>query len=471
MSAPISGFSKLSISHILMESSRDQERGEPSGTGKEPAPPDDDGSSLIEHIFALDHCRPHVMQQEGERTPSSPRYAFQIAEAQVKRYGVRISAASPTETTCSCDETGPCRHGRWLLEQLTRTDMSVTEGDSPDLFQYITKRGLENVCEDLFWEFRDGLPESDSEDSEESEESKWELKKKLSPSQLGRQTRRLLRERRNTVRDIMATLSLERTEDYRKDIFESPDDITIADIAMPGDLGGTFSKWFLYDDDAFFRFKPIVSHNKRASAYFRSMDLKAHATCELMDRYAQMGPAPGEIHHDVIWCAQTLADLVNSIGQNIIGRQPLSQSAREEASRALVSILREVVNRNKDVYQDDRLPRRRPHGEPQTNRNLYQRLIGSTSPANPAGPMFVIKELQGLFEAQPFVEDLEEILSKLRTIGWGPAPQAYREKLGTIIAQLKGESGSASPSAEKRPASSVNRRTKRVKGSRRGSED
>jgi hypothetical protein len=435
---------------------------------------DEEEVPFADLIFALDHCRPHGMSEDG-RSPSSPRFAFQIAEAQVKRYGVRISAANPRSTTCSCDEEGVCRHRRWLLKQLDHTGLHTTGGADINLFASIEQKGLQSVCDALNWEIR-GVSTStesdlDSDDLNEPEDEKWALKKRLPLSHISQHARGLLKERSETLRDIMAALCSEPTEDYRPDIFDSENDIALRPIGFPGDVGGTFSRWLLQDDEAFLKFKPLIPHDMRASAYFKNMASKAYNACELMDKYATMGPTPGEaIHHDVAWCAQTLINVVNAVGKNISKRQPLSHSSRREASSTLVLILREVVDRNKDVYQDDRLPRRRPHGEPQTNRNLYQRLIGSDSPSNPAGPMFVLRDLQDLPEAQPFVETLEEILIKVQSIGWGPAPLAYRDKLRAIIAQLKGSSGLLSPlagpsssSTGKRRAGLMDRKNKRMK--------
>ena len=114
-----------------------------------------------------------------------------------------------------------------------------------------------------------------------------------------------------------------------------------------------------------------------------------------------------------------------------------------------------------DAYQNSTWPRRRPHGELSIDRNLYERLIGTTSRTSPAGGNFVIKALQDLPEARHFVEELEELLVMLETIGWGPAPQAYRDKLGALISQLKGSG--LSMSSGKRPAGSLDREVKRMK--------
>jgi len=394
-------------------------------------------------VFALDHCRQH-----------GTRYAFQIAYAEVERYSIRISTTDSGRPTCSCKEEGICRHIMWFLEQLSRTRAEGIESTVTP-YEQISTLGLENVCDELHWELREG---TDSD----TEEPNWQLKKDYSAVEVGRQTRGMIRERMNIVRDIMATLSPVATDDYRGDIFESPDDISMENTFVKGDLEATVSRLLILDDEIFHQFKALVSRDARASDYFRKMASKAHNACQLLDEYCEVGPAAGQ--HDLIWCAQELVDIVSAIAANVAERQPLSPASREEAAKALVFILGMVVReRNHDVYQNSTFQRRRPHGEPQIDRNLYQRLIGSTSRSNPAGGNFVIKALQDLPEAQRCVEDLEDILSILGTIGWGPAPQAYRDKLGGIIAQLKGPGSAPSASAGKRPASSMDRKAKRMK--------
>jgi hypothetical protein len=460
MSAPISSFSKLSLSQE-MQATRGHARGQSGGKGKgkESAPPDDDPESGSEngsddfwsgHVIALDHCR----QYDSPDTERS-YYAFQIAYAEVERYSIRISSTDSGTPICTCDEEGTCHHVTWLMEQLSRTKEDV-EGVDPDVYQHISDVGLENVCEDLDWELREGT-ESDSE------ETAWLLKKDYHASNLGRQTRGMIRERIRVVRDIMATLSPEITDTYRKDIFESPDDITEGDTLVEGDLQATVARLLVLDDALFKQFRSLVSRNLRATEYFRKMGLKAVEAFRLLDQYEQVGPTAG--HHDLAWCAQTLVNIVDSISTNVTMRQPLNPSSREEAAKSLVTILKDVVkNHNYDIYQTVKWPRRIPHGERQIDRNLYERLIGSTARSNPSSGNFVVKALQDLPEAQRFVDDLQETLDLLETIGWGPAPQAYRDKLTALIAQLKSVPGpTTSTSSGKRPASSLERTAKRMK--------
>ena len=423
----------------------------------------------LEHVFALYHCRhiDEVVPESGPAQRGYPfRYAFQIADAEIKRFSVRIDSDDPEGPKCSCHNSGVCRHINWLLEQLSRAGVDVTP--TPNFYGRISHAGLGRICRSLDWELREGTG-SDSE--AESEETEWEIKKDHRPARHGLKTRSVVRERTREIRDILATLSTQPTDDYRRDIFEGADDITAADLLVPNDLGATMSRLLVQDDDLFYRFRTLVPPNTRASDYFSKMERRAKEACDLLDEYAQHGPAAGQQQqHDLIWCAQELVNVVNSIAENVAGRQPLGPSSRREAAKALVSILEEVVrNRNTDFWGDERIARRRKHAERNTDRNLYLRLIGSTSPQNPVGASFVLTALQDLPEAKDFVEDLEAILDLLGEVAWGPdepATKAYRAKLTQLITLLKGGVGpSPSGIGGKRHAGSTDpgRNVKRMK--------
>lgn len=456
-----------------MEAPRTHRGQLPGGSGKDRAPPKEtfqsesdsedesqaeDGEdydvesitdhSSNEHIIALDHCRQH-----------NSTYAFQIADAEVHRCSIRINETG-TGPTCSCSVEGTCKHIQWLLNKLeqTRKDtMSVV----PRPYEIISAKGFRNVCEELQWELREG-PDSDSE------EPQWKIRKDYAVTAPGHQTRGLLKERVRVVRDILATFSEFPTDDFRDDIFGKPDDFAVGKVLVPRDLEATVSRLLVLNDDMFGHFKTLVKPDIRASDYFQKMAVKAQTTCALLDKYCDRGPTEVGGNFDLIWCAKTLADIVTAIHTNVIARQPLRSSSREEAARALISILRMVVKqRNHDAYQNMKWKRNRAHGEPQIDRNLYLRLIGSTARVNPAGGTFVIKILQDLPEARRFVEDLEEIYNLLKTVGWS-APQSYLDKLESLITQLKGGSGpspssGSGSSSVKRPASSLDRNAKRMK--------
>ena len=461
MSSPILSFSKLSLSHI-MEAPRTPHRRPLGGKGKAKASPEDDSSqseseedsssdeedeydveSLLghhssEHVLALDHCRQH-----------NSTYAFQIADAEVQRCGIRINETE-SSPTCSCNEEGMCRHVKWFLSRLARTRK---ENSLASPHALISDKGLKTVCNELDWELREG-PDSDSE------EPHWKIRKE-DYAVTAPETRRSSNERVRVVREILATFSPHHIDEYRTDIF---DNFAVGKVHVPKDLEATIARLLIDNDEVFAQFRTLVKPDYCASDFFQKMAAEAKNTCALLDTYCELGPTKEGKRHDLIWCAQTLTDIVNSIQLNVSERQPLRPTSREDAAKALVSILRMVVKqRNHDVYQNLKWPRRRIHGEPQIDRNLYQRLIGSTAKANPAGGNFVIKALQDLPEASIFVEDLEEVYDLLKTVGWS-APQAYLDKLESLIVQLRGGNGpSPSSSTGKRPASSMERNVKRMK--------
>ncbi|EHK96913.1 hypothetical protein M7I_7386 [Glarea lozoyensis 74030] len=165
---------------------------------------------------------------------------------------------------------------------------------------------------------------------------------------------------------------------------------------------------------------------------------RADYMTRLLDAFSRSGRQHHDIDHDVIWCAQQLVNIVDSIHQNVTLRQPLSPESRGEAARALVKILDIVIYKNRELYQDrdPAVRRKRPHGEPQTERNLYMRLIGVNGDSNPAGGTFVLRALEDLPEAVGHVEKLEEQLAMLDSVAWS-APQAYLSKLRGIVSRLR----------------------------------
>src|SRR5439155_17492040 len=81
---------------------------------------------------------------------------------------------------------------------------------------------------------------------------------------------------------------------------------------------------------------------------------------------------------DVAWCASKLRELVKRIRHHLELRAPLGRATKTKAFRLLVTILEEVTNRNHDVYVNITWTREASSNETAVDRNLYQRLIGSS---------------------------------------------------------------------------------------------
>lgn len=443
MSAPVSGFQNLSISQD-MESSRSNTQSQSGRKGKGKSPLDGSGPASLaqilnpnesdeddveeetdeetnNRIFALDHCRQF-----------HTTYAFQIASTEVERASVRISPTGPIcfSPACTKERETPCCHIRWLLAQLSSTLPDTVGRDNISPYEQILSMGLENVCEKLQFELREG-PESPTE-------AKWQLKKVHSTSGVTRRTRGMIRERMQVVRDIMAALSNDMTDDFRKDIFDRPGNMSPEPVL--GDLEATIARVIFFNDDIFYHFKALVPRNMRATDYFRKALRKAQNAFKALEDYCEHGPVNGPF--DLIWCADSLVAIVDAIGFNIAQRQPLSSTAKHEAAKTLVEILSMVVGSNYEMYNELGWDRRRAHAEPQIDRNLYERLI--RKPPRNYPTEFVLTALQNLPEARPFIEQLQDLLDKLGEIGWD-APTAYKSKLRSIIAQLRAVSPEFDP--------------------------
>lgn len=443
MSSPIPTFGNLNIAS--MQSTRSLK-----GKGKGKAVESDSegeysdseeeqgqgqGTGGPTHLFALDQCRQHVGM-----------YSFQMAQASLEGHGIRIKPEA--EPHCSCNEPN-CPPMRWLWQHV---DQIYNEAPiSPPLTHHeqISNIGLHKICDRLDGEMREGL--------EDWQDTKWSLKKDYSVKDPRQRTRAFTRERMSSIRDIMATLSNPETvtEEYRSDLFDSPDGTLTGNLLVLGDLENSMIRLLIMDDNLFSQFKALVSNNIRDTQYFRKMDIKIRKTFALLDDYCATGDATGHPAHTVIWCAQTLVDIAHNISVNVNERQPLSPELREEAANLLISILDEVAGRrNHDAYQNlNPSQRRRRHAE--TSRidgNLYELLIGSgTSPKNPSGGNFILNYLQDLPEARSHLEGLEHILACLVTKGWGPAPRAYTNKLKRIIDHLRGSAGPSPGSSVGKP--------------------
>ncbi|KUJ22350.1 uncharacterized protein LY89DRAFT_680481 [Mollisia scopiformis] len=464
MSAPVSRFQKLSLSQD-MQSHGDLAPAQSGGKGKGKAPMGSGGSASLAQILNPNESDDEMGQEEApddvqEEVPDEGTrsgrvfalnhcrqfdtfYAFQIAYAEVERISIRISTTGPICSSNTCSGGEQCCHIEWLLEQLSNAIPDTLEVTDITTYEQISAVGLDTVCEELQFELREG-PESDTEDT-------WQLKKVHSTSGLGRQTRRMLKERMHAVRDIMATLSSDTllTDDYRGDIFNTPGDMSPKLIL--GDLEATISRLLFSNDDMFYHFKTLVPKDLRARSYFTKALLKAQATIAALDKYAEQGPVDGPF--DLIWCADTLIKLVDSINFNIVQRQPLSSVAKQEAAKALVGILDMVINRNYEIYpKDPSWSRRRAHAEPTRDRNLYERLIRSPPENRPVD--FVLSALQNLPEAKPYIDQLQGLLGILKQIGWS-SPEPYKIKLGGIIEQLRGVPPNAIPRAPQLSSSAL----------------
>ncbi|RDW68518.1 hypothetical protein BP5796_09175 [Coleophoma crateriformis] len=434
MSAPTSSFSKLSLDPNMQ---RAEARNYPDSEESS----DDDTSD--DECFALAYCKEFRRDDEG-----GDFFAFQVVFADIQPYGVRIYQNKPRPECPRCENPEDCPHIEWLMEQIGRTRRSGATGGP---YQHIDELGLRTICDELHWEMR-------TEDDSDAPSTKWELKKRHRAPAKGIRTSRISQARKTDVRNIMATLSPVTAQQYRADIFD--EDIIIYETLVPRDLEATICRLLLLDDDVYYQFKDLVPKDAQVLDFLHKMQAKAVESFQLLDRYIQSGPIPGQVSHDVPWCANALIEVVNSVAA--LTFTPISRAAKMETVRILTSILEEVVERNYDIYASITWTRRPIPHEKDIDRNLYKLLIGSSSRDNPAQGDFVLGALHGVRDAAGgAIDDLDEIATKIGSLGFG-APAAYMNKLKGLIEQLK--SGSRlGIAAGKRLSEGSDRQSKRMK--------
>ncbi|TAQ89793.1 hypothetical protein B7494_g1903 [Chlorociboria aeruginascens] len=424
--------------------------------------PGDDSIPPLNTTIALDHCKNYSQNEY---------FACQVAYADVRTAGVRIKRYE--EPSCSCGEPEPCRHLNWVFGQL---QLALGDEVPANPYQRISEMGIENVCEELHWEFR-------PEDSD-SDETAWILKKDYFGPPIRRCTWLVTRRRSRAVRDILATFSPNQVEEeFREDIFNSGNELSSDQIFVHHDPVATMFRLLMFDDELLQRFTALVTREHRDFDYYRKMGQKAMAACEFLDGYAENGhmddwqPLGRERHpfrHDIPWCNEALTNIVNFINKRSKA-QGASQSSKNEAAIILIEILNTVINRNKEVYAHQNWGRPRRHGEPSSNRNLFDHLIVAGDRSTMAANSFVLKALEDLGHVVvPHVISLEQILVKLKQHAWRLTPRLYIERLSSLIATLRGndEGGNSPPGpppqpplvrAQKRPARSTDRSSKRAR--------
>jgi hypothetical protein len=401
--------------------------------------------------FNVDYC--------GERHDGlepGTYFAFQVAET--VEYAVRIGAPGSTyqNPKCSkCNDTQPCRHIFWLLDQIAKC--TVTEGqrsapltmmnrgypsELPHPFDRISNIGIEELAERMHWDVR---PVTYSEPD--------------------------LVKRAQEIRDILAFLSPVTAEEYMPKLFEylHEEDYSDKNIVRPRDLESTLASMLMAKPSLFQCFRSLISPDHCASDFFQKMREKAEKAMLDMDYYLQTGISVDNHEvHDIPWCARTLINVVASINKALFNPKPrgtLGRAAKEQAAIALVWILGEVANRDVDVYAGAQWANSPQRRLPNRDRNLFERLI--VHPSRSTEPPFIINELKNIEPkaAQSQVERMDEINEILPR---GGAPKDYLTKFRELIVHFKTAepwpNTEAGPSGAKRAGSGpAGRDSKRMK--------
>ncbi|GIC93404.1 uncharacterized protein Aud_009891 [Aspergillus udagawae] len=353
-------------------------------------------------------------------------YDFQLSER--PRVHIGSDAYTCTCLTFSGHPEVACQHIFWLLDQLhgcfisqpPASEVLLSENgfseDFPRIEQLLEGK-LEAVAEQLNWQYL----------RSESEGGMSRLQK---------------------VRDIISAFSTSTVlEDFRNDLVEHADQSrTPEQCVVQGDFEATMVRLALHDDAVFSSLCKAMPPGACAAIYFDKMQEKTRRLLADFDRYCQTGQLPADSTGlDVDDVVEQLERNVNRIEQHIIARAP---HGAEGAAKALVTLLEDICNRNKDSLDGNTWGRTTFHGEDEDQRNLYHQLIGR---ADETGNFFILDALEKL---QPtvlggFADRLGRILQKNEV---NRAPKAYILKLGALVRLAESTS---TTSGQKRPATAT----------------
>ncbi|KAF9886049.1 hypothetical protein FE257_012105 [Aspergillus nanangensis] len=449
MSAPTKQFCKLSLSDNMPQT-RSQQEGSPhtdSGSGiiMDTASDDhqDEGDSaqsiIIQGGSGISYDLAGLDSDSEARALVGLTSQFEVISCCATRTGYdfqlserpRVHLDSKAYTcTCSTFTSRPevaCQHIFWLIDQLHGClapqhppyDVPLaSDGHSSSFLRIegLLAGKLETVADQLNWQY-----------------ARSEAEGGMSRPQ--------------KVRDIMSAFSTAvLPENFRPDLV---DDVgqkrTSEQCVVQGDFEATMFRLAVHDDAVYSSLCKAMPPGACAAIYFDKIQECSRRLLADFDRYCQTGQRVSESKVDVQQVIDQLHDNVDRIQQNLFARAP---HGMEGAAKALVTLLEDICNRNKDALDANRWGAVQFQDEDEDQRNLYHQLIGESSETGECFILDVLEYLPGS-NLQQFLGALQTILRKNEV---NRAPRAYILKLTSLIRQA--EKGSTS-SGQKRPSTAT----------------
>ncbi|KAL2857846.1 hypothetical protein BJY01DRAFT_242259 [Aspergillus pseudoustus] len=252
------------------------------------------------------------------------------------------------------------------------------------------------------------------------------------------------------VRDILSAFSADvLPEEFRVDLVEVDEDEeqvpsrirrSPEQCVVQGDFEATLFRLAVHDNEVFASLCKAMPPGACAAIYFDKMLDRSRKLLQDFDRFCRDYGRPGNDSmnnnvtvHNVV---ETIQRSVDDIHENILCRDPHGKLG---AVKALVTLLEDISNRNKDALDNNKYGRTSFAHEDQDTRNIYQQLIGKTDEIR---TYFILDALQSLTgtDLHQFKDQLRAILDKNEV---NRAPRAYILKLRVLVrAAEAGESAS-----------------------------
>ncbi|KAI1493146.1 hypothetical protein F5X96DRAFT_267069 [Biscogniauxia mediterranea] len=402
-------------------------------------------SNMTYSLHALDeHTRSHVINALSTDSTSKivlrgcqsrgQDFIFELSE--LVEYTVRTGTANSqyAQPSCNCEQYRrggpPCRHTLWLCDQITSQMLPYPEESltlTPDGYSEQLGNACDQIPEFQFDVLADSLQCDLASQGQETIPSPRRVQ---------------------TVREMLATLNETPVDEYRPDLFDPKKGKR---VVKSGDLEQTIFRMLLRNHEFFSYFLSSMRNYDLLNPQFRRFRNRADAALAGLDEYAEHASEQGALgRKDVEWCARNLNDICLQILSAIFSTETrLDEYGMRAAARTLIHILREVVDRNKDIG---------PPSLPKDRRNLYFRLIGDKD------RKFVLKVLENINPSaiSHLMAHLVVIEEKILQFG---VPPSYINKLRDIMSHVRSQSSSSgfATGSRKRTSQGQDRRAKRMK--------
>ena len=253
--------------------------------------------------------------------------------------------------------------------------------------------------------------------------------------------------RPDKARDILSCFS-ETTmpDEFRPDLVESAGHIrTPEECVVQGDFEATMFLLAAHDDNVYTGLRKVMPAGARAAIFFDKIQRRSAALLAAFDVYRETGaPQNDGIALEVPVVVAELRTNLRKVQENIYARAP---HGAKNAMDTLVTLLRDISNRNYDAFENARWGRRRPGGETKKDRNLFAQLIGDSD--EEPDDFFVLDCLESLPNSilKQWAPQLRALHDALQTNG---APASYLRKLQALVTEQ--QAGSSASGQKKRPA-------------------
>ena len=198
-------------------------------------------------------------------------------------------------------------------------------------------------------------------------------------------------------------------------------------LVVPGDWAATVTALFQHDRIIRGRLRNAITRDACAVDFVRKLDDRAKGLLDRFDGYADNEDAAFD-GSTVARCADGLRDIVERLQLYNAERQPLNSRFHTEAARLAVTLLKKVLDRNEDIYENT--PHASGHAGQllEIDRNLFVHLVRSPPPGL-ENKLFVLDFLSTDFPLADLASVLNQLRSLRHLLRGVPVPQAFVGKL------------------------------------------